>query len=295
MSRRRWLVEDVGGAPVGQPRVCRRDFMLTSLMTMQEQVVAREGACRALPVVEIPPAPSRGGRPFLPKGEAELAEDLRVAAQRIRTPGAGLSVLVPEGTLPAGIPDLLIHRVRTDRLAARLMCPVPALLLPGDVLLVAACPTRTGADLSRLVATTGQTPERLRRRLRVLVEMGALHLVTGRWRSHPALRAVGLSYALEAKVADWRAGLWQALRYRTAADASGLVMGEVSKRVEQAAREAAVDLGVGLFARSRWLVRPRQEPHGVRTRLAVSEHLVAALRSNRSTHAATYQMLSASA
>lgn len=246
--------------------------------------------------VEVAPAPSRPGRPFAPKAEAELSGALRAAAGRIRTDSYDLSVLVSEAVLPTGVADLAVLRCHASDVATRLNADIPALLTPGDLAVVASCASSTrGSTLERIASHSGQEAGLARRRVRQLQAAGALRMVGDRWHAHPAYSLRCRTYALEAKVSDWRAGVWQALRYRTWCDGSALVTGELSNRVEVAAKAAARDVRVGLYANERWLVRPRAEPHSGATRLAVSERLVAAIQSASASQAGTYQMLSASA
>lgn len=82
------------------------------------------------------------------------------------------------------------------------------------------------------------------------------------------------SWSFEAKVSDWRAGIWQCLRYATSADATGLVLGDVSSRARAAAVTAAREHGVGVFIGGKWLVRPRRHPLPTPRRLWVSEHFL---------------------
>jgi hypothetical protein len=246
--------------------------------------------------VEVAPVNSRPGRPFEPKAEAHLASVLRVAGQRIRTSSYDLNVLLSEAVLPTGVADLVVMRCRASDLAARLNADIPTLLTPGELAVIASCTaSKHGATLNRIVLDCGQQPGVVRRRVRQLHAAGALSAVGHKWQAHPAYDLRCRTYALEAKVSDWRAGVWQALRYRTWCDGSALVLGELSPRLEAAAKAAAQDVRVGLYANDRWLVRPRLEPQSRATRLAVSERLVSAMHGASITQAQTYQMLSASA
>lgn len=245
--------------------------------------------------VEVAPQPSRPGRPFAPKAEADLGDALRVAASHIRTPMYDLSVLVSEAALPSGVADLVVMRTRSAPLAARLNADILAITSRGDLGAVAACLQRFGATEDVVAKSTSETLGHARRRLRQLEANGAVRHTGERWVAHPSLDLKCSTYALEAKVSDWRAGVWQALRYRTWCDGSALVVGALTERVEAAARAAAKDVRVGLYASGRWVVRPRVEAHDRATRLAVSERLVWAIQSSAATQDKAYQMLSASA
>jgi hypothetical protein len=117
----------------------------------------------------------------------------------------------------------------------------------------------------------------VRRRARRLERGGALLAVTGGWVRARDLEPVGRLYALEAKVDDWNAGLGQALRYGSWADASAVVMAQLP-RVPSRPIAQASQLGLGLALGSRWLVRPKVRRLTLAYRLWASEHVIAALR-----------------
>jgi hypothetical protein len=92
----------------------------------------------------------------------------------------------------------------------------------------------------------------------------------------PELQPVGRLYALEAKVNNWSAGLGQAARYGSWADASAAVLGQLPRDPSRAVAQAA-ELGLGLALRARWLVRPRLRRLDLAQRLWASEFVIAAL------------------
>lgn len=224
---------------------------------------------------EIASLRTRGGQRFLPSAELQLAPTLRALAARL--PGAAAGVLaVPELVGPAGLPDLVATPLSTG-LHSRLGLPVPALLAEADARLVAACWPVRPLTVSAL-ARRAQLPEpTLLRRLRRLEAVGAVLPTAGGWVRPAELTVGGRLYALEAKMTDWQAGIAQALRYSSWADAAAVVMHRLPRN-HRAALDQARTLGVGLAEGDRWLVRPRIHRLTAARRLWASEHLVAALR-----------------
>lgn len=139
-----------------------------------------------------------------------------------------------------------------------------------------ASPQR-GVSLSGVFAVTGVSESQAKRLLSRLVSVGALRRVKDRWYRNPNLVPIGKTYALEAKVSDWRSGFAQCLRYGGYTDATGLVLGEVSTRVSESALDAATRHNVGLFLNGRWVKRPSIRRLSPERRLWVSEHIVASL------------------
>lgn len=178
---------------------------------------------------------------------------------------------------PTGLPDLVAVPV-TSRLDARLAVDVPPLLSWADVWLAAACSPLRKSLTPTLARQLETDVESVRRRVRRLERTGALVADGAGWR---AMRpgAGRSSYALEAKVDDWNAGLAQALRYGAWADASAVVMGQLPRDPSKPVAQATA-LGLGLAHGARWLVRPKVRRLSLAKRLFASEHLVAALRSS---------------
>ena len=215
---------------------------------------------------------------FSPLTEQSLHPALREAALRLPLGREALVVTAAEFALPTGVPDLTVFGVDRRRLAARLNAASPPLTREQDARVVAACGHTRPSSLERLAAVSGIAPDRARRAAAALVRQGALEPSAGGWRRTCGIDVVHVAYALEAKVADWRAGIWQCLRYASAADAAGLVLPQVSDRVRAKVIAAAKLHGIGVFVGGRWLVRPRKHPHTLARRLWVSEHLIAALQ-----------------
>lgn len=217
----------------------------------------------------------RPGRRFEPIAERELDIVLRTLAARL--PGAvnGISVIT-QMPGPYGLPDLVAVPL-TPRLEARLNHACPPLISWPDARLVASVPIRRTISLPALCHRLQVEDSAIRRRLTRLVNAGALALAAnGGLLRTDELQPVGRLYALEAKVEDWSAGLGQALRYGTWADASAAVVSRLPKDPSRAIAQAT-DLGLGLALGDRWLVRPRLRRLQVARRLWASEHVVAAL------------------
>lgn len=230
---------------------------------------------RASRVQEHAPARVRPGRRFTPLAELALSPVLRDLAARLPGAQAGV-IVVAEMVGPTGLPDLVAVPV-TPRLQQRLALATPAVLAWGDARLAAACSAlRPFSDLA-LARRLDVPEEAVRRRARRLAAAGVLVPSVQGWTRRAELQPVGRLYALEAKVDDWNAGLGQALRYGSWADASAAVLGQLPRDPSRAMSQAA-QLGLGLALGPRWLVRPKVRRLTLAHRLWASEHLVAALR-----------------
>ena len=227
--------------------------------------------------VEVVSSFARAGRPFLPQAELRLAPTLRQAAGRLPMRPGAQTVMVPECPLPVGVPDLIALVANTEALAARSTAGIRPLLGEQEARMVAACGVVRPRSLPWLASIAGVSEGHARRVLLNLERSGALFRRAEGWVRHPAIRPIGRTYAIEAKVSNWRAGLSQCLRYGTLADASALALGSMSDRNREQVLAAAREHGVGLFVGERWLVRPRISPVRAARRLWVSEHVAAAL------------------
>lgn len=227
-------------------------------------------------IQEIVTLRNRPGHRFLPTVERELDSVMRGLAAKL--PGANRGVcVIAEMPGPAGLPDLLAVPV-TPQLKTRVNYDCPPLLVWADVRLVAEASVRRPISLKILAKRLESTEPLIRRRLPRLVKMGALLEVSaGQYVRPNELHPVGRLYAIEAKVDDWSAGLGQALRYGSWADASATVLSRLPRDHSRAIAQA-IDLGVGLALGPRWLVRPRVRQLAAARRLWASEHVVAALR-----------------
>lgn len=226
----------------------------------------------------------RAGRPFQPIAELEILPSLQTAAKKLAVASSNPLIYLPECPLPSGVPDMLVVAANSDDLDARLNCPAPALVAEQEVRIVTICGPTRGATLQQITRRTGLSESQAKRLVSRLVGSGALRKDSQRWFRDEAIAPFGRTYALEAKVGNWRSGMAQSLRYAGHADAAGLVLGQVSERVLNAAREAARLSSVGLFVADKWVVRPRISPLPLERRLLVGEHIVAALRTGTLSH-----------
>lgn len=231
----------------------------------------------SLAPIEFPPDVPPPGRPFLPTAERELGPALRQAASSLAVRGNRSVAIFPECPLPAGIPDLLVLVADRVALRARIESGVRPILGEQETKIVMKASIHRGVSLAGILAVTGVSDSQAKRLLSRLVSAGALRKEKDRWYRNPYLLPVGRTYAIEAKVSDWRSGFAQSLRYGGYADATGLVLGDVSQRVRESALEAAARHDIGLFLSGRWVKRPIIHHLSLERRLWVSEHIVANL------------------
>lgn len=227
--------------------------------------------------VEIVAASSLGGRRFEPVHERLVDPDLRAAADRLRLPTGNLNFLIPECPMPVGLPDLVVASLDREALIRRLALGAAPILSKPATRLAADLRTRRPTRADSLAASLGSTKRQGNRLLLELAKTGAIHGEGDRWFRTEGFAPVGRTYALEAKVQDWRSGLDQCLRYGAYADSTTLVLPQMSARVRAAAVERFSALGVGLYVGGKWIVRPRLSRLKAAKRLLASEYVLAAL------------------
>lgn len=99
----------------------------------------------------------------------------------------------------------------------------------------------------------------------------------GRYLRPEPLQPAGRLYAIEAKVRDRVAAVYQARNYLSWADSYVLVMGELGPGpLESVTRSVLLDKG-GLMVAGAWIVRPRLSKRNDGHRLWASEHFYAAI------------------
>lgn len=228
--------------------------------------------------VEIQSNLSRPGKPFTPVAELDVLPALRSAARKLGHKPNALTLELPESPLPVGVPDLTVLFADPYKLESRLRSDVPPILSEQEVRIVAACGPSRAQSIESLVRVTGVSERQTRRLIAGLVAKEALWATTRGWLRAAELEPLGRSYALEAKVSNWRSGVAQCLRYASYADAAGLALGDSSARVQAAAIEFAKRNHIGLFINDRWTVKPRMLKIPNSRRMWVSEHFVAAIR-----------------
>ena len=244
---------------------------------MSEPMLAR--------IREQPSLRERAGRRFAPGAERELEPTLRGLAARLPGADHGVSVIA-EMPGPAGLPDLVAVPL-TPSLAERLSYWSPPLLSWPDVRIVAAASVNRSLTAAALARRIGVKEQAIRRHVSRLVNSGSLiRTETGCLLRPSAIKPVGTLYALEAKVDNWSAGLDQALRYSSWADASAVVVSRLPRDHSRAVGLAR-DLQLGLALGPRWLVRPTVRRLEFARRLWASEHVVAALTGRHHSPSAT--------
>lgn len=227
--------------------------------------------------VEIVAASSLGGRRFEPIHERLVDPDLRAAARRLRLPAGRLNFLIPECPLPVGLPDLLVASLDQAALHRRLSVGSPPILSEPATRLVASLGTTRPTTVESLAGSLGLTKRQGSRVLVGLAKLGAVYRDGDRWFRAAGFEPVGRTYALEAKVDDWRSGLDQCLRYGAYADSTTLVLPRMSEKLRTSAVSRFSALGVGLYVDGKWLVRPRLSRLKAPKRLLASEYVLAAL------------------
>lgn len=235
-------------------------------------------------VRELQPWGPLPGRRFEPLEERELDGALRYLASTL--PGADSSMLItPEFPGPLGVPDLLATVDAERDLAERLADGTSPILREADVAVLAAVAVGRTTTSARVARVAGISQDQAEKRMRSLTSRGALIAVGSGYRRNPAVRSIGRTHALEAKVSNWRRGLAQTLRYASWTDSSSLVLLRRPREIDAAAGIAR-QLGIGLAVSERWVVRPVLHTPIRSLRLLASERIVAT---------ALHQMPSASA
>lgn len=227
--------------------------------------------------VVIESSRSRPGRRFMPTHELAVLPAALDAAHSL--PGAHRGLLVlSEMSGPNGIPDLTAVVGSPRRLEERLACGIGPLLNEVDAAVVSVATSGRGKTVAEIGSVLGWPDSTVSRRLSSLVSCGALASSGNRITRNPALVSLGRIYALEAKVADWRAAIRQSRRYALWADNYVIVLGRAnSSASEQALREVSADRG-GLVVEGEWIRKPNLACVPEAKRLWASEHVVAALR-----------------
>lgn len=222
------------------------------------------------PITELSESAQRGRR-FTPVRERDLEPVLRSIALRLPGAAEGL-VLAPEFRGARGVVDLLAVTRVGAKFVERAKHGAPYVTSEADSTVLARLSPRVTRTAEHLAQVVGMTDRQMRTRLRALVRAGAAEQVGGGYRRREGLEPIGRSYALEAKVDDWRKGLSQALRYASWADAAGVVL-LVEPQDISAVRARFRALQIGLAVGDSWIVRPRLGRPDPGRRLALSEQL----------------------
>lgn len=237
---------------------------------------ARDSECPASHAARELSAESRPGRRFAPTVERTLDEDLISLA--VHLPGAGEGVAVArEFSGGRGVADVVALTRWRDDLQRRIATPIPFLRNETDCTVVAALSPKKTLTVTSISKRIGMSAEQVTRRVRSLVATGHVEHHGSGFRRPRSLEPIGRTYALEAKVSDWRQGISQAMRYSTWCDAAALVLLRPPRALDEVAATCS-SLGLGLAVGDRWISRPRLgQPHAG-LRLAASEqwaHLLA--------------------
>ncbi|USX47740.1 hypothetical protein [Dietzia kunjamensis] len=221
-------------------------------------------------LVEFEVGTSRGRR-FEPTVERELDPALRSLAEGLPSAKDGLLGVV-EFPAPRGVPDLLVMTKGYADLRRRLSSNIPLISGPSDCAVVASLDINRTRSASSVSRTTGMSVSQVKRRLRMLAQLGIVLPHGAGYRRAPTVVPSGRMYAFEAKVSNWRAGLKQAVRYSAWADATALVLLRPPSNLSDVI-DNCTSLGVGLAVRDTWVRRPKLVPPQAALRLQASEQL----------------------
>lgn len=213
--------------------------------------------------------PTRPGRRFEPVAERLLDSDLMTLSTRLPHASHGVAV-VREFAGGRGVADVVAVTNWQSAAQERISLGLPFLLNETDCSVVAALSpnqTRTSPVVARKL---GMSDSQLKRRLRSLVTAGYVEVRGSGYRRIQGLETIGRSYALEAKVSDWRQGVSQALRYSMWCDAAAVVLLRDPRDLDEVSGRCS-SLGLGLASDGRWVVRPRIGRPNPGLRLAASE------------------------
>jgi hypothetical protein len=221
-------------------------------------------------VTELNESTQRGRR-FTPVQERDLDPALRALALRLPGADEGL-VLAPEFRGARGVVDLLAVTRVGSRFVERTQIGAPFVTSEANSAVLARLSPRATRSPRHVATAVGMSERQALTRLRALVRTGAAEQVGNGYRRRPGFDPIGRSYALEAKVDDWKKGLSQALRYASWADAAGVVL-LVAPQNLAAVKARYRALRIGLAIGDSWVVRPvigRPDPG---RRMALSEQL----------------------
>ncbi len=192
---------------------------------------------------------------------------------------------VLEFEAPQGIPDVVFVRLSEQAIAARATSPLPTPLVHrAPAAVVVALHARRATDRADLAVRARLSESTVRAALRALRASGAVESCGSSWRlTAPIASPLGSAVAVELKLSAWKEALGQAVRHRSFADRSFVVMS--SAHMGAAKKEAAAFRlhGVGLAALSPWgeiqmVTRPRKrKPVDPIARFLAGERLWAAL------------------
>lgn len=227
-------------------------------------------------LIHVDSSRSRGGVRFEPQAELDLHVDLPDVVSRLRS-RAETSLLIREPPGPYGIPDFVLLFTNEETLTWRLTSQVPPLLNRVDAGIVGALSAKRALSLPSVAKKTGWHQDTLQRRLRNLVNVGAVYRTrSGALLRAPELVPLGVAVALEMKVSEWRRALRQGRTYSSWCETYVLVMSTLSDRVAEQVRAQVAADRAGLVIGGEWLLYPRRHEHS--GRFWGSEYLTAALQ-----------------
>lgn len=192
---------------------------------------------------------------------------------------------VLEFEAPQGIPDLVFARLSEQAIGARATSPLTTPLLDrAPAAVVVALHARRATEPADLAVRARLSESTVRAALRSLRASGAVESSGGGWRlTAPIVSPLESAVAVELKLSAWKEALGQAVRHRSFADRSFVVMSSAHIRTAQKEAAAFRLHGVGLAALSPWgeiqiVTRPRKtKPIDPIARFLAGERLWAAL------------------
>lgn len=224
---------------------------------------------------QITSAP-RPGRAFEPKAELALDAALIQTAMSIMRVVSGRPILLPQLHLERGVPDMVLAIVDETRFERRRESGLRALRNVQESALIERC--GRGATEQSIAGHMGVGVNQTKRLLKGLSRDGLVEeSAAGIWRAHPAVSPFCRTYALEAKVSDWRAGIGQCFRYLSSTNATVLVMGELSPTVMSTFKSTLAETPIGAVVGNKWTRRPQSRKLPLARLLATSERVLSAI------------------
>lgn len=204
---------------------------------------------------EMPKTLVRKRNLFQPIQEKELSGALESLASKLKLSARDLYTF-PEFEGPVGIPDLVVLADRNGEVQDRLASEIPPITSLSAARVAAAVGINRPTTTQHISNDLHMSVKQVQRYITTLIASGVIYGTRTGYRREASVRAIGRMYALEAKVSDWVAGVNQAVRYASWADATAVVMLRLPRDRTDATAYAHKN-GIGLALGDQWILRPR--------------------------------------